>query len=167
VISPLGYALVNMTSSHMTTVSLPSGFVKARAQPLVNGTPESPIPDFPKRVISRHVATRNRSVYDCFGVSTMEHPDLSSPELPSSRFPISRNGKSHDTWPPLIGRPESTSGFLPWNAPIFRHQNSRVLDSRFPEVENLLTRGLRYSDGPDLFRGFRPYSLGVYPSDIS
>jgi hypothetical protein len=161
VIIPLGYDLVNMTSSHMTTVSLLSGFIKVRARPLVNETPESPIPDFPKRVISRHVASRNRSVYSYFGVSTMEHPDLSSPKIPSSQFSISRNGKSHDTWPPLIGRPESTSGFLPWNALIFHHQNSRVLYSRFPEVQNLLTPSLRYSNGPNIFRGFSPYSLEV------
>jgi hypothetical protein len=43
----------------------------------------------------------------------MEHPNLSSPELPSSRLPIFRNGKSHDTWPPLIGRLKTISGLSP------------------------------------------------------
>jgi hypothetical protein len=90
-----------------------SGFIKARARVLVNGTPESPIPDFPKRVISRHVAFSNRTIQICSGVSTMESPDPLLPGLPISRFPISRNGKSHDTWPPSFGRSRSISGLSP------------------------------------------------------
>jgi hypothetical protein len=48
--------------------------------------------------------------------------------------------------------------------PISHHQNSRVLDdSRFPEMGNLTTRGLRRSDGLDLFRGFAPIHWGFNP----
>jgi hypothetical protein len=90
-----------------------SGFIKARARVLVNGTPESPIPDFPKWVISRHVASLNRSVQIYPRISTMESPDLLSSGLLISRFLISRNGKSHDTWPPSFRRSRSISGILP------------------------------------------------------
>jgi hypothetical protein len=89
------------------------GFHPGTYQSLVNGTPEFSIPDFPKWEISRHVASFNRTTRIYFGVSTMECPDLSSPELSSYRFPISRNGKSHDTWPPLIGWSRSISGLSP------------------------------------------------------
>jgi hypothetical protein len=38
--------------------------------------------------------------------------------------------------------PDLISGFPQWKVPISHHQNSRVLDSRFPEMGNLTTRGL-------------------------
>jgi hypothetical protein len=59
------------------------------------------------------VASVNRTTRIYFGVSTMECPDLSSPELPSSRLPISQSGKYLDTWPPLLGRSRSISGLSP------------------------------------------------------
>jgi hypothetical protein len=138
-----------------------SGFVKARARVFVNGTPESPIPDFPKRVISQHVTSLNRTVHNCSGVSTMESPDPLSPGLPISRFPISRNGRSHDAWPPSIGRLRSIPGFSPWKIPNSCQQESRFRDSRFPEMGDLTTRGLRQSDGPDLSRGFPQWKVPI------
>jgi hypothetical protein len=133
-----------------------SGFVKARARVFffVSGTPESPIPDFPKRVISQHVTSLNRTVHNCSGISTQENPDPLSPGLPISRFPISRNGRSRDTWPPSIGRLKSIPGFPHWKIPNSCQQESRFRDSRFPEMGDLATRGLRQSDGSNLFRGF-------------
>jgi hypothetical protein len=168
----------------MTTLSLPSGCIKARARPLVIGTPESPIfpetgnlstrhllksdgpqllrgfhpgksrslvartpdlaiPDFPKWEISRHVASVNRTAQIYPGVFTMENPELLSTGIPIPRFPISRNGRSYDTWPPSIGRPRSIPGFPQWKVPISCQQDSRFPDSRFPEMGDLLTRGLR------------------------
>jgi hypothetical protein len=47
-ISPLGYALAHMTTSHKTAVLFPLGLINMRARPLVKGTPELPISDFPK-----------------------------------------------------------------------------------------------------------------------
>jgi hypothetical protein len=143
-----------MTSSHMTTTSLPSGFIKARARPIVNRTPESPIPDFPKRVISRHVTSLNRTAHNCSGVSTLESFDPLSPGLPIPRSPISRNGRSYDTWPPSIGRLRSIPGFPQWKVPISCQQESRFRDPRFPVMGDLTTRGLRQSDGLDLSRDF-------------
>jgi hypothetical protein len=131
-----------------------SGFVKARARVFVNGTPESPIPDFPKRVISQHVTSLNRTVHNCSRVSTQESPDPLSPGLPISRFPISRNGRSHDMWPPSIERLRSIPRFSPWKIPNSCQQESRFRDSRFPEMGDLTTRGLRQLDGPDLSQDF-------------
>jgi hypothetical protein len=96
-----------------------------RSQPLVNGTLESPIPDFPKWVISQHVASQNLTVYDCSGVSTIGHPNLSSLEISSSRFSISRNGKSHDTWPLKSDGPDLSRGF--------HHGKSQYFITRTPE----------------------------------
>jgi hypothetical protein len=123
-----------ISSSHLTVVTTPeisrtnlflpsglshllssrhygSGFVKARAWVFVNGIPESPIPDFPKRLISRHVTSLNRTVHNCSGISTQESIDPLSPGLPISRFLISQNGRSRDTWPPSIERLKSVPGF--------------------------------------------------------
>jgi hypothetical protein len=68
------------------------GFHHGKSRSLVTRTSEFAIPVFPKRVISRHVASLNRTVHDCFGVSTMESPDLSSPGLPNSRFRFPETG---------------------------------------------------------------------------
>jgi hypothetical protein len=132
-----------MTPSHMTTTSLPSGFIQVRARPIVNRTPESPILDFPKRVISRHITSLNRTAHNYFGVSTLESLDLLSPGLPILRFPISRNGRSYDMWPQSIGRIRSIPGFPQWKVPISCQQESRFRDPRFPIMGDLTTRGLR------------------------
>jgi hypothetical protein len=92
---------------------LSRGFHHGKSRSLITRTPEFAIPDFPKWEISRHVASFNRTTRIYFGVSTMECLDLSSPELLSSRLPISRSGKSLDTWPPLLGRSRSISGLSP------------------------------------------------------
>jgi hypothetical protein len=47
---------------------------------------------------------QRRRSFRRFGVSTMESPDTLLPGLAISRFPISRNGKSHDTCPPSFER---------------------------------------------------------------
>jgi hypothetical protein len=57
----------------------------------------------------------------------------------------------------------TASGFPPWKVLISRHQDIRIRDSRFPETGNIATHGLLRSDGPDLLRGFCPYSLGFDP----
>jgi hypothetical protein len=110
----------------MTTTSLPSGFIKARAQPIVNSAPESPIPDFPKWVISRHVTSLNRTTQNCSGVSTLESLDPLSLGLPIPRTPMSRNGRSYDTWPPSIGWLRPILGFPQWKVPISCQQESRL-----------------------------------------
>ena len=97
----------------LTSQHYGSGFIRARARVLVNETLESPIPDFLKRVISRHMSFSNRTIHNYSRVSTMESPDLLSPELPSSRFPISQNGKSHDTCPPSFKRSRSILDLSP------------------------------------------------------
>jgi hypothetical protein len=51
-------------------------------------------PRFPDAVISRHVASVNRTAQIYSGVSTMENPELLSTGIPIPRFPISRNGRS-------------------------------------------------------------------------
>ena len=88
-----------------------SGFVKARAWVFVNGILESPIPDFPKWVISRHVTSLNRTAHNFSEVSTLESLDPSSPGLSIPRFLISRNGRYYDTWPPSIGQLRSIWDF--------------------------------------------------------
>jgi hypothetical protein len=101
---------------------LSRGFHHGKSRTLITRTSEFAIPDFTKWEISRHMASVNRTVHIYPGVFTMENPELSSPGLPSSRFSISRDGKSHDTWPPSIGRFRSISGFSPWKIPNSRHQ---------------------------------------------
>jgi hypothetical protein len=103
-----------------------SGFIKAKARVLVNGTPESPIPDFPKRVISQHVTSLNRTVHNCSGVSTQESPDPLSPGLPISRFPISRNGE--------ISRRVASINLTAQIYPgVFTMEKSRTLVNRNPD----------------------------------
>jgi hypothetical protein len=88
-----------------------SGFVKARVRVFVSETPESPIPDFPKRGISQHVTSLNR-------------------------------------------RSTIAPGFPPRKVTIPCLQDSRSRDSRFPEMGDLATRGLRQLDNSDLSWGF-------------
>jgi hypothetical protein len=102
-----------------------SGFVKARARVFVSGTPESSIPDFPKRVISQHVTSLNRTVHNCSGVSTQESPDPLSPGLPISRFLISQNGRSLDAWPPSIWMAQIYPG-------VFTMENPDLLSTGIP-----------------------------------
>jgi len=143
-----------MTSSHMTTTSLPLGFIKVRTRPIVTRTPESPIPDFLKWVISRHITSLNQTTHNCSEVSTLESFDPLSPGLPIPRSLISCNGRSYDMWPSSIGRLRSIPGFPQWKVPISCQQESRFRDPRFPECGNLVTRGLRQLDDSNLFRGF-------------
>jgi hypothetical protein len=98
---PPSYALASMTTSHKTTVLFPSGLINTRARPLVNGTPEFSIFDFPKWVISRHVASLNRTVQIYFETSTMECPDLLSSGLPKSRNPNPDTDSSFGTFAPI------------------------------------------------------------------
>jgi hypothetical protein len=91
---------------------LSRGFHHGKSRTLVNRNPDSAIPDFPKWEISRHVASVNRTAQIHPGVFTMENPELLSTGIPIPRFPISRNGRSHDTWPPSIGRLRSIPGFF-------------------------------------------------------
>jgi hypothetical protein len=124
-LSPWVTSLVDMTSSQMgSTHSLP-GIYQGKVPTSCHQDSRIPIPDFPKWVISRHVASVNRTVQIYPGVSTMENPDLLSPGLPIPRFPISRNGRSYDTWPPSIGRLRSIRGF--------HHGKSRTLVNRNPD----------------------------------
>jgi hypothetical protein len=44
-----------------------------------------------------------------------------------------------------------------------RHQDSRFRDSRFPEMGNLTTRGLRHSDGQIYSGAFTPIHWGLNP----
>jgi hypothetical protein len=150
-----------MTSSHMTTTSLPSGFIMARARPIVSRTPEFPIPDFPKRVISRHVTSLSQTIPNCSRVSTLESLDPLSPGLPTPRSPISCNGRSYDTWPLSIRRLRSILGIPQWKVSVSCQQESRFHDPRFPILGDLTTCGLCQSDGLDLFRGFSPLYTGV------
>jgi hypothetical protein len=66
---------------------------------------------------------------------------------PDSAIPISRNGRSRDTWPPSIGRLKSISGFPHWKVPIHWGVNPRVSSDR--------SNGCRVfqpkSDGSDRF----------------
>jgi hypothetical protein len=57
-------------------------------------------------------------------------------------------------WPPSIGQLRSILGFSPWKIPNSCQQESRFRDSRFPEMGDLTTRGLRQSDDPDPSRDF-------------
>jgi hypothetical protein len=116
----------------------------------VSGTPESPIPDFPKRLISQHVTSLNRTVHNCSGVSTLDSPDPLSSGILILRFPISRNGRSHDTWPPSIGWLRPIPGFPQWKVPISCQQESRFRDSRFPGMGDL------YDTWPPLIGWLRP-----------
>jgi hypothetical protein len=115
---------------------------------------DSLIPDFLKigNPLTRHPL--NRTVHNCPEVSTQESLDPLSPGFPNSRFPISRNGRSYDMWPPSIGRLRSIPGFSPWKIPNSCQQKSRFRDSRFPEMGDLTKRGLRQSDGSSLSQGF-------------
>jgi hypothetical protein len=130
------------------------GFFKSRAWVFVNEIPESLISDFPKQVISRHITSLNQTVHNCSGISTQQSPDTLSPGLPISRFPISQNGRSRNTWPPSIGRLKSILGFPHWKIPNSCQQESRFRDSRFPEMGDLATRGLHQSDDSNLSQGF-------------
>jgi hypothetical protein len=93
--------------------NLSRGFHHGKSRSLITRTPEFAIPNFLKWEISQHVASLNWMVQIYLWVSTMESPDLSSPELLSSQSPISRNGKSHDTWPLLLRQSRSILGLSP------------------------------------------------------
>jgi hypothetical protein len=67
-----------------------SGFIIMRIQTLDHGTPESSIPGFPMQLISRHVASINRTTQIYSGVSTMGNPELLSTGVPIPRFPMSQ-----------------------------------------------------------------------------
>jgi hypothetical protein len=63
---------------------------------------------------------------DYIGVFTWDFPEFLLPGLPISRFPISRNGRSRDTWPPSFGRLGLYRGF---------HLGlSRILVTRTPDL---------------------------------
>jgi hypothetical protein len=87
-------------------------------------------------------------VQNYFWVSTQESPDPLSPELPISRFSISRNGRSLDAWPPLIRWLRSIPRFSSWKIlnslstgiPIARFsisRNGRSLDVWPPLIRQL------------------------------
>jgi hypothetical protein len=106
------------------------GFHNGKSRPLVNRNPDSTISDFSKWEISRHVASVNRTTQIYPEVSTMESPDPLSTGIPIPRFLISRNGRSRDMWPPLIGRLKSIPGFPQWKVPIHWGVNPRVSSDR-------------------------------------
>jgi len=132
------------------------GFHHGKSRTLVNRNLDSAIPDFLKWEISRHVASINQTAQICPGVFTMENPELLSTGISIPRFLISQNGRSHDMWPPLIGRLRSILRFSPWKILNSCQQESRFRDSRFPKIGVLTTRGLRQSDSSDPSQGFRP-----------
>jgi hypothetical protein len=109
--------------------NLSRGFHIGKSQTLVNGNPDSVILDLPKWEISRQVASVNQTVQIYPGVSTLENPELLSTGIPIPRFPISRNGRSRDTWPPSIGRFKSIPGFPHWKIPNSCQRESRFRDS--------------------------------------
>jgi hypothetical protein len=136
----------NLSTRHLLKSDGPQllwGFHPGKSRSLVARTPDLAIPDFPKWEISRRVASVNRTAQIYPGVFTLENPELLSTGIPIPRFSISRNGRSYDTWPPSIGWPRSILGFPQWKVPISCQQDSRFPDSRFPEMGDLLTRGLR------------------------
>jgi hypothetical protein len=94
-------------------LDLSRGFHHGKSQTLVNRNPDSAIPDFPKWKVSQKVASVNRTTQIRPGVFTMENPELLSTGIPIPRFSISRNGRSHDTWPLSIGWLRSVPGFYP------------------------------------------------------
>jgi hypothetical protein len=104
--------------------------------------------------ISRHVASVNQTAQIYLGVSTLENLELLLTEIPIPRFPIFRNERSRDTWPPSIEQLTTTLGFPPWKIPNSCPRKSRFYDSQFPEMGGLATRGLRQSDGSQLLWGF-------------
>jgi hypothetical protein len=67
-ISPLGYSLAHMTTSHMTTVLFLLGFINTRARPLVNETPEFSISDLPKWPPFE----KSPKILDCFHASPQD-----------------------------------------------------------------------------------------------
>jgi hypothetical protein len=77
----------------------------------------------------------------------MENPELLSTGIPIPRFPISRNGRSYDTWPPSIGRPRSIPGFPQWKVPIHWGVNPRVSSDRSNDCRVFQPK----SDGSDRF----------------
>jgi hypothetical protein len=98
--------------------NLSRGLHIGKSRNLVNGNPDSVNPNLPKWEVSGHVASVNRTAHNCSGVSTMENFELLSTEIPILRFLISKNGRSHDTWSPSIGRLTTAPGFPPWKVPI-------------------------------------------------
>jgi hypothetical protein len=105
----------NLSTRHLLKSDGPQllrGFHPGKSRSLVARTPDLAIPDFPKWEISRRVASVNRTAQIYPGVFTMENPELLSTGIPIPRFPISRNGRSYDTWPPSIGRLRSIPGFF-------------------------------------------------------
>jgi hypothetical protein len=68
--------------------------------------------------------------------------------------------------PPSIRRFRSIPGFSPQKIPSLHHQDSRFCDSQFPEMGNLMTRGLRHSDGLDLFQYSTMESLDLLSSGL-
>jgi hypothetical protein len=106
---------------------LSQGFHHGKSRALVNRNPDSVIPDFLKWEISRCVASINRMTQIYLGVFTMENPELLSRGISIPRFLISRNGRSHDAWPPSIGRLRYIPGFF---APIHWGLNPRVTPDR-------------------------------------
>jgi hypothetical protein len=109
---------------------------------------------------------------DYIGVFTWDFPEFLLPGLPISRFPISRNGRSRDTWPPSFGRLRSILGVF---APVHWELNLRVA----PNISNGYRVFQSRSDGSDQFllghscmtlwtwKNRRPrYSLGPWRSMI-
>jgi hypothetical protein len=109
------------------------GFHPGKSRSLVTRTPDLAITDFLKWEISRRMASVNRMAQIYLGVSTLENPKLLSTGIPIPRFPISRNGRSHDTWPLSIRWLKSISGFPHWKVPNSCQLESRFCDFRFPK----------------------------------
>jgi hypothetical protein len=76
------------------------------------------------------------------GFFTWDFPEFLLPGLPISRFPISRNGRSRDTWPPSFGRLRSILGVF---APVHWGLNPRVA----PNISNGCRVFQSRSDGSD------------------
>jgi hypothetical protein len=139
-ISPLGYALVHMTTSHKTTVLFPSGLINTRARPLVNGTPEI---RFPKsRFVSPLLLSR-------FWVSKHRNAGPLSSELP--KFLEMPKPLLLFQWDPI----QILSGFINARArPLVNGTPEFPMWTPFrdfPRNPGLLPRVLPQMDGPRRF----------------
>jgi hypothetical protein len=129
---------------HLDGSDLSQGFHHGKSKTLVIRNPDSAIPDFPKWVILRHVASVIRTAHIYPGVFTMENPELSSLGILNSVIPdflkwvILRHVASVNQTTPIYPR---------FFAPIHWGLNPRVTPDRSNGYRVFQPR----SDGSDWF----------------